>query len=200
MHHPTPHNLTSFDCAGTPGPFALRVALLSKPPALSAALARPWFGKFRPCSAQQEVRFLDKPQTAALLLCFFDDFRPNRKLASLTSGFFPFSSAKNLPKQEAHFLDKGVFCRKNRGLIAKRHPRWRARVVERLLCCCDYRVIWRCAAHPPRAGGPTTKLDPSGSGQEFAGRSGRPGGASRGDPHSDRTGGAAPGKSRGEPL
>ena len=29
LHHPTPHNLTSFDCAGTPGPFALRVTLLN---------------------------------------------------------------------------------------------------------------------------------------------------------------------------
>ena len=38
-------------------------------------------------------------------------------------------------------------------LSAKRHPRLRARVVERLLCCCDYRVVLRCAAHPPRAGG-----------------------------------------------
>ena len=47
--------------------------------------------------------------------------------------------------------------------------------VERLLCCCDYRVIWRCAAHPPRVGGPTTKLDPGGSGQEFTGRFARPG-------------------------
>ena len=29
----------------------------------------------------------------------------------------------------------------------------RARVVERLLCFCAHRVVNRCAAHPPRAGG-----------------------------------------------
>ena len=88
---------------------------------------------------------------------------------------------------------------------ALRYPRqvasrWWARVVGRWLCFCAHRVGKRCAAHPPRAGGQKTKLDPRGSGLGFAGRSGRPGGASRGDPHSDRTGGAAPGKSRGEPL
>ena len=108
--------------AGTPGPFALRVALLNKPPALSAALARPWFGKFRPCSAQQEVRFLDKPQTAALLLCFFDNFRPNRKCTSLTNGFFPFPSAKNLLKQEAHYLDKGDILSKKSGFYCQVAP------------------------------------------------------------------------------
>ena len=44
-----------------------------------------------------------------------------------------------------------------------------------MLCCCNYRVVQRCSSHPPRAGGKKTKLDPRGSGQEFAGRSGRPG-------------------------
>ena len=58
---------------------------------------------------------------------------------------------------------------------AKRNPRLRARVAGRWLCCCDDRVVKRYAAHPPRAGGPTTKLDLASSGQEFAGRSGRPG-------------------------
>ena len=53
---------------------------------------------------------------------------------------------------------------------AKWHPRLRARVVKRLLCCCDYRVVLRCSAHPPRAGGQKTKLDPRGSGLGFAGR------------------------------
>ena len=41
MHHPTPHNLTSFDCAGTPGPFALHVTLLNEPFTVSAAAFHP---------------------------------------------------------------------------------------------------------------------------------------------------------------
>ena len=44
-----------------------------------------------------------------------------------------------------------------------------------MLCCCDARVVWRCAAYPPRVGGQITKLDPRGSGLGFAGRLVRPG-------------------------
>src|SRR5699024_10503819 len=43
------------------------------------------------------------------------------------------------------------------------------------LCCCDYRVVLRCASHPPRAGGKKTKLDPGGSGLGQALWPGRPG-------------------------
>ena len=86
---------------------------------------------------------------------------------------------------------------------AKWHPRWRARVVERLLCCCDYRVVLRCSSHPPRAGGKITKLDPRGSGPGFAGRLGSPGVRQRVPAHSDRTGGALcahPGRVVRKPL
>ena len=48
-------------------------------------------------------------------------------------------------------------------------------MVKRWSCFCAHRVVNRCAAHPPRAGGQKTKLDPRGSGLGFAGRLVRPG-------------------------
>ena len=68
-------------------------------------------------------------------------------------------------------------------LPAKWRPRLRARVVKRLLCFYAYRVVKRCAAHPPRAGGQKTKLDPRGSGLGFAGRLVRPGELGQGGEH-----------------
>ena len=100
MCHPTPHNLTSFDCAGTPvqplrsrcpskQPSTLSVAVsvpcivfLNKPSALPAALTRRWFDKFRP---QQEARLLDKAQVAVPLSVFSTIFTLNRKCTSLTN-------------------------------------------------------------------------------------------------------------------
>ena len=75
-----------------------------------------------------------------------------------------------LPFQLPFFIRVGIIR-----FSAKWHPRWRARVVGRSLCCCDYRVVNRCFAHPPRAGGQKTKLDPRGSGLGLAGRLVRPG-------------------------
>ena len=61
-------------------------------------------------------------------------------------------------------------CKLRRGGPGRALPRQealrlRARVVKHWLCFYAHRVGKRCAAHPPRAGGPTTKLDPRGSGQ-----------------------------------
>ena len=154
LHHPTPHNLTSFDCAGTPGPFALRVTLLNSQfpvqlPLLSAFSSILLFRTATlltlgshisdPVSAQQEVYFLDKFRSLLLRS------PPGRLLFLTASG--PLLLCLSFP--------------------AKWHPRWWAREVKRWLCFCAHRVVNGCAAYPTRAGGKKTKLDPGG-------RTGRP--------------------------
>ena len=86
---------------------------------------------------------------------------------------------------------------------AKRRPRWRARVVKRLLCCCNAKVVKRCASpHPGRVGN-TTKFDPARQRAGACRAAGSPGVQQRVPAHSDRTGQppkAAAGKSRAETL